>query len=363
MAKRTSYEVERDVKLIKEASVNVSSFEELSKITGLSLSMINTSLSKHPIVYNRIKREIRERANKISCARKEEATLKASTEDVSNTKKNESYGIFIPNLPSNKVVVIDTSIAGVGRMINLLRVQKEVIILDVVIRELKGIKDSTKKSKSGASQLLYEIAKGNKPFISASANEIFSKVDDTIINYCARRKDVVILFTADQEMAALARGKGVIVFYFERKPIQIECIPVLNENDVATTNQGNTKEFSGAECSTVTQYDGIEYKAGKLHIRVKDIPNKKFVAVCSNDNFYRNADVYLHIGDDILIAKRKDDYFSFAHFKVTSLGKYNNCKLVYTAKLYNKEQVNLLPDTRYISLMREFISSYKEPKK
>ena len=62
MTKRTQKEIEADVKRLKEASQTATSLSQLSIATGLSYSMINTTLSKHPVIFQRIKTKLEENA-------------------------------------------------------------------------------------------------------------------------------------------------------------------------------------------------------------------------------------------------------------------------------------------------------------
>ena len=278
-------------------------------------------------------------------------------------EKAEPKGIFIENLPVGQCVVMDTSIAGIRGMIDVLKAQKEVVVLDDVIRELKGIKDFYNKSKSGADKILKELAMGNKPFIFAYAREKRHFTDDTILDYCYLNREKVILFTADKEMAALARCRNIRVMYFERKPIAKECIPKIEEEKETQRKIDLENGFYEEKCDAISQYDGIWFEKGKLYLKLLDVKQKKFMAVCSKSNYYRTGTICLKVNDDILIARNKEYYYSLSHYKVINLGKNNNTKLVYIARLKDATQLELLPNARYISLMRDFIASCQAKKK
>lgn len=56
--KRTQKEIEKDCKRLKEAAKTATTMKELENLTGLSYVMINTTLSKHPIMFKRIKEQL-----------------------------------------------------------------------------------------------------------------------------------------------------------------------------------------------------------------------------------------------------------------------------------------------------------------
>lgn len=58
MARRTQKQIEQDYRKIREAAKTAESFKDLEKITGLSYSMIITTLEKHPIVFKRLKAQL-----------------------------------------------------------------------------------------------------------------------------------------------------------------------------------------------------------------------------------------------------------------------------------------------------------------
>lgn len=81
--------------------------------------------------------------------------------------------------------------------------------------------------------------------------------------------------------------------------------------------------------STLVKSDGIEYSTGEYKLKV---------------------------GDDVYIATRKCDYLTFAHYKITSLTKENNCEVVYYGR-YTDLKDNFkksLPKAEYKTFMRDF---------
>lgn len=75
MEKRTSKEIEKDLEIIKANSKNAKTWKELAELSGLTVPKIRVTLSSHPIVKNRIAKQLEEN--------KEEITIKdLSKEDI-----------------------------------------------------------------------------------------------------------------------------------------------------------------------------------------------------------------------------------------------------------------------------------------
>ena len=60
MEKRTSKEIEKDLRRIKEVAKTAISLKEISDNTDLSISKVRTTLEKHPTVFKRIKEQLEE---------------------------------------------------------------------------------------------------------------------------------------------------------------------------------------------------------------------------------------------------------------------------------------------------------------
>lgn len=56
--KRTQKEIEKDCKRIKEAAKTATSIRDIERATNLSYSEINTTMSKHPTIFKRIKNQL-----------------------------------------------------------------------------------------------------------------------------------------------------------------------------------------------------------------------------------------------------------------------------------------------------------------
>ena len=74
----------------------------------------------------------------------------------------------------------------------------------------------------------------------------------------------------------------------------------------------------------------------------------------SNGLEYTDGEHALKIGDDIYLATKKPEYMTFAHYQITSLSAENNCKLIYSKRIYKAAEILNLPKAGYKSFMRAF---------
>ena len=139
MAKRTQKEIEKDCKRIKEAAKTATSIKELEQATGLSYAMINTTLSKHPIIFKRIKEQL-----DINLANREKAKSEAKKQTSPAINGVETSNVSTANNLSG--FVIDASISGVENIKELLlkicTTDKKIILTSITIRELENLQKS-----------------------------------------------------------------------------------------------------------------------------------------------------------------------------------------------------------------------------
>ena len=143
--KRTMQQIEKDFKVIRNAAQTATSMKELENITGLSVSMINTTLSKHPVISKRIKEQLNLNKQKAKAEEEERkrSELEARKEAQKVTKqKLEDENQEDVDINQNKIsgFVIDASIAGTDSLrknIEKICASKEKIILtSITIKEL-----------------------------------------------------------------------------------------------------------------------------------------------------------------------------------------------------------------------------------
>ena len=157
-------------------------------------------------------------------------------------------------------------------------------------------------------------------------DESYDTPDDCIIQYCAKNKENVILVTSDNEMVLKARMYGIQIHYMKQKP-------EVNKNSEKTlyyTHRINNKLYIPL------------LKNNNIEIRV-----------FSNGIEYKEGEAELKIGDDVFIACKKPEYITFAHYKMTSLYVENNCRLVYSKRIYGNENIDM-SNAAYKSFLREF---------
>lgn len=110
-AKRTQKEIENDCKKIKEAAMTATSFKELVTLTGLSYAMIKTTLSKHPIISNRIKSQLAINKQNVELGEQKVEKFEIKAEPVAEDEENiELQKVTFP------AFVIDASITGIENL-------------------------------------------------------------------------------------------------------------------------------------------------------------------------------------------------------------------------------------------------------
>lgn len=347
--KRTQKEIEKDCKRLKEAAKTAKTMKELEDLTGLSYIMINTTLSKHPTIFKRIKEQLAvnkenailqaqkqkklEKKAKIEEKTKNDAMIKETKQDeiVTSNKDDEFCGF-----------VIDASIMGIENLRDILlkicETQAKLILTSVTIEELDRMQKFKDIQGNDARYILALAAEMSDSFINVLIDETLDTPDDCIIKYCEENKKNVTLLTADKKMALKARMYFVEVQYFKK-----------------TTSNVNTKALSHANSKVRTL------------IPANRIGNKLFISnfqtytmsirVCSNGIEYNDGVRELNIGDDVFIATKKAEYITFAHYKMISLYAENNCRLIYSKRIYNYSDIEV-EEAVYKSFIKDFKFSH-----
>lgn len=338
--KRTMKQIEKDFKVIREVAQTATSMKELESVTGLSLAMINTTLSKHPVVSKRIKEQLnlnKQKAKAEAEARKQEE-LKAKEEAKKVAKlKQEKETQENVDINQNKIsgFVIDASIAGTDKLrknIERICASKEKIILtSVTVKELHRMERFDDIPAKDASYLLSKAVHEPENFEVLSIDETFNTPDDCIVEFCTNND--VTLLTADKEMTLNARMHNVNVEYFEK-------------------SEYTSKKFNN---KINTLFVAKRFQ-GKLVIADFELPNKS-ICVYSDGIEYSKGTYELKIGDDVYISSKKEDYVTFAHYKIISLYEKDNCELVYARRIYDYNNIKL-EKSLYTSFVKRFIATF-----
>ena len=312
MVKRTTKEIEADVKRIKEAAKTATSVTELSLVTGLSYSMVKTTLSKHPVIFKRIKAKLAENAEtKITKERKTDPTRvteKRSQRTDKTGVTEEKNSVISTETQNNKTsksftgYVIDASITGIKNLKEILSkiclTEEKIILTSITIKELEKLQTLNDIKSKDARYILALAAENPKSFESVLIDETLNTPDDCIVKYCADNKEKVTLLTADKTMAINARMYGVKAEYFKH-----------TYNFYTNTNQPTNSKIRTL----------IPAKRIGSQLLISDF-NTSSLSICirSNGKEYNNGIRELHVGDDVFISSKKVDYITFAHYKMIS---------------------------------------------
>ncbi|MDD3303678.1 MAG: hypothetical protein PHP54_02035 [Clostridia bacterium] len=329
MAKRTNKMIEEDCKRIKEAAKTATSFKELEQLTGLSYSAINTTLQKHPIIQKRIKEQI---ANN-----KELIVLPGNFTSQGDVKVDDTE--------NGKKYVIDASISGVDSILefisNRINEGHKIVFTSVSIHEFTKLQLGNDQSGFDARHILNSAAENPDNFETVLIDENYESPDDCIIQYCAKEKENVVLLTSDKNMALRARCLDVEVQFLKKATKTSAPIPPPKRYF------DNNKH----QISLCTLYPAF-FAYGQLIIN-EFTTSTRAIAVWSGNSIYTNGTKQLMIGDDVLVASKKLNYITFAHYKVKYIRPQDNCEFIYSARVYNKEDVKHL-NKDYKSFVNDF---------
>lgn len=328
---RTQKEIEKDCKELKEAAKTATTMKELETLTGLSYAMINTTLSKHPTIFKRIKEQLAvNKKKKLEEKSKEEVTNDLA---VKESKQNETTNSN--NVPK---FVIDASITGIENLRdNLSKIcltQANIILTSITIKELEKMQNFKDISGNDARYILALAAENHTTFKTVLIDETLDTPDDCIIKYCADNNKNLTLLTADKTMALKARMYSVQVYYFKKVKMCVSSEPKFDTN---------------SKISTLFPANRI---GNKLLIS-KFLTPTMSIRVCSNSLEYNDGIIELNVGDDVFIATKKPDYITFAHYKIISLYSENNCELIYSKRFYDYNDIDV-PEIAYKSFIKDF---------
>lgn len=335
MPRRTQKQIELDCKRIQEAAKTATSMKEIEEATGLSQSEINTSLNKHPIISKRVRKQVED--NKAAAEREPKRKLNFEEKD------NRAQVVEPHNDEDFKFgFVIDTSMVEVKSIYEMLceicATEAKIILTSVVRQELNKMQFFKKDYKAKrARSILAMAAEKPEKFVNVAIDETLETHDDCIVKYCADNSSRVTLLTADKNMALDAREKAVKVEYFKQSFTEIRALNKFKykkESDVRTLNPARK----------------IDNKLVIMEMQGE----KRDIRVLSKGQELADGIVEIKVGDEVLIAAKKKDCITFAHYKVINTYEEDNCKLIYSCRIYRYNQIAELHNEAYRSLARDF---------
>lgn len=341
--KRTQKEIEMDCKRLKEAAKTATSLKDLERETGLSYAMINTTLSKHPTIFKRIKAQLATNLEnaELELQKKKEEEDKAKKEALKKTEIATEENKETSETKSSIGFVIDASITGIEDLRTMLskvcQTKAKLILTSVTIKELERMQKFKDIDGNDARYILALAAENSNSFENVLIDETLDTPDDCIIKYCADNKDRVTLLTSDKTMALKARMYAVQVQYFKQtKNSSTNTMPRINYPT-------NSKIRTLIPASRI----GNQLLISNFHT------HNMSICVCSNGLEYTDGIKELKVGDDVFIATKKADYITFAHYRMVSLYAENNCELMYSKRFYDYGNFDV-PKAAYKSFLKDF---------
>ena len=343
MGRRSQNQIELDCKRIQEAAKTASSMKEIGEKTGLTQSEIRTSLSKHPRITKKVQKQVEENkvAAELEAMKKEKAQLKGGKPE---EKKPDEKAIPQANkaLDFEMGFVIDTSMAGVDAIHDLLckicATDAKVILTSIVRQELNKMQLAKKDYLSEQAIRILSMA-ANRPekFCNVLIDETLPTPDDCIVKYCADNKKRVVLLTADKNMALDAREQSIKVEFFKRGFKHVKSLSRLSKKDKTDVR---------------TLYPAR--RIGNKLIIMEMQGFTRDICVCSGGNESVDGIVELRVGDDVLIASKKTDCITLAHYKMLTVYEEDNCKQIFFRKFYNYDEIDTLSNESYKKFAKAF---------
>lgn len=327
--KRTQKQIERDCKRIQEAARTATSMKEIKEATGLSLTKINTTLSKHPIISKRIKQllESNKKKTKLELQKqidyeKNTGIIEEAESRIETTVEKQDQEINVVEQKEDKFLgfVIDASVLGMQQLTRTLSkiclTDAKIILTSITIKQLKKMQKYNNISGKDAKTILKLATEQPENCKVILIDETLDTPDECIIKYCVDNKERVTLLTSKQTMVLDARMHSVQVQYLKNKT-------------------GNT--FTGEKIGTLSLAKRV---GNKLLISILQT-NTIFIRVYSEGIEYNNGIVELKLRDSVFVSVKKADYITFAHYQVISLYAENNCQLIYSKRIYDYNDINV----------------------
>ena len=339
--KRTQKQIEMDCKRIKESAKTATSFKEVARETGLSYAMINTTLSKHPIVFKRIKAQLATNLEnaELKLQKKKEEEDKAKKETLKKTEIATEKNKETTETKSFIGFVIDASITGIEDLKTILskicQTKAKLVLTSITIKELEKMQRFNDVDGNDARYILALAAENSDSFENILIDETLDTADDCIVKYCADNKEKVTLLTSDKTMALKARMYGVQVQYFKQT------------KNSSTNPRINYPTNSKIKTLIPASRIGDQLVISNFHT------NNMSICIYSNGLEYTDGIKELKVGDDVFLATKKADYITFAHYRMVSLYAENNCELIYSRRFYDYRNFDVTK-AAYKSFLKDF---------
>lgn len=318
MERRDKKEIEKDVNRIQKAAETAISMKEVEDKTGLTYSKVRTSLNKHPMIYKRVSEKL---SNNKKIKGLEAKLLKEKKAQVRKKIKSGKKGECREHEKGQKKMVIDASICSLSNLEEILNNYANVIITSITLEKLNRIQHFQDVSAAGARFIMDEAAKNPKKYEIIEIKKSCRGANDSIIQFCSSRKDEVVLVTSDKNMSLEARLIRIETIYYSKK----------DYNDVTHGKKNSHKN------NIMTLYPAKRAN-GKLIINEFEVDNI-VIQVSSRGREYNNGPRELNIGDNIYIGVKKEQYITFIHYKMISLSDKNNCRLIYSRRIFNSHSI------------------------
>lgn len=226
--------------------------------------------------------------------------------------------------------VLDNSVIGKNSLSAFIEEKLEngdkIIITTLFKKGLENVLTNHTSFYDVAVDIFEKIEKDKEHFEVVEVDEDEIYVDDCVIAYCCDSKYKTVLVVASASRAAKARTYEVKHIY-------------LNE-DVQSSEKSFEKEEDKSKKEKFYTLSFVKRLSGELVIDEFRTANQ-YICLYSKDKIYNDGIRILHVGDEILVAMKKQKYINFCHYRVCKLTEKENCIQLYHKKIYNMNRLKI----------------------
>lgn len=226
--------------------------------------------------------------------------------------------------------VLDNSVIGKNSLSAFIEEKLEngdkIIITTLFKKGLENVLTNHTSFYDVAVDIFEKIEKDKEHFEVVEVDEDEIYVDDCVIAYCCDSKYKTVLVVASASRAAKARTYEVKHIY-------------LNE-DVQSSEKSFEKEEDKFKKEKFYTLSFVKRLSGELVIDEFRTANQ-YICLYSKDKIYNDGIRILHVGDEILVAMKKQKYINFCHYRVCKLTEKENCIQLYHKKIYNMNRLKI----------------------
>lgn len=317
--------IKERLKNIQKASVVATSFKGICMRTELSYFQVKLMLEAFPDIDYNVRMRLALNRNHQTLSLNNFSKIK----DITNGK------LF----KGKQFIMLDASIMGVLCLRDLLKAflkaKKTLLLNSVTKRQLESMISFNDSVGDDAAFVLSLFKEFSNLCLLVNIDESYQNDTECILQYCYAHRADIILLTSNKMMSRDAGCYGIPFYYI---PYSV------------TAGHGQH------QYKVVTFIPARKF-GDKLIVSL--IPNSTlFFKLFSGNNVYELGTHELKVGDNILMVKKSQALYHFAHYRIISLNMTNNSELIYGRQITRDADINKLPLRLYTEFIKDFESRY-----